>query len=291
MITNKIIKGSQTLTCFLIFALIISSCSKEKIEEYAPTVALSAKTIEYHKSLEDYPTEITIDNWEDFVYAPQLVIDHFTQKEIAEQAPKEYNKLAKPSLASTRSSFVIGGVSGFNAFNQSWEAIGGVNISLGGNSLASYSYYWWFLNNYFVLDDGSGILCMDYPTSITNGVNTLDLVKIERQILGLECFTHAYQFLAADINRDGDLNNADILELRMIVLGILNNFTNSDNVLFIPEQDYNDMQNLIPECPLNNNGLLANYIGLLGTAGPCLSSTFKNRRVIKTGDVNGTFSF
>ncbi len=55
---------------------------------------------------------------------------------------------------------------------------------------------------------------------VRNGVNTLDLVKIQRHILDLEPFTSPYQFIAADINNSESVKPSDLLALRKVILGI-----------------------------------------------------------------------
>ncbi len=54
-----------------------------------------------------------------------------------------------------------------------------------------------------------------------NGVNTLDLVLIQRHILGIEPFTDPYKMIAADANNDGKVTAADLVELRRLILGIV----------------------------------------------------------------------
>lgn len=53
-----------------------------------------------------------------------------------------------------------------------------------------------------------------------NGVSTLDLVLIQRHILGLESLDSAYKMIAADANNDGSVTAIDLIELRKLILGI-----------------------------------------------------------------------
>ncbi|MBK9581520.1 MAG: hypothetical protein IPO48_06340 [Saprospiraceae bacterium] len=57
-----------------------------------------------------------------------------------------------------------------------------------------------------------------------NGVSTLDLVLIQRHILGLQPFLDPYLFYAADINKDGRITASDLVELRKLILGIYSDF-------------------------------------------------------------------
>ncbi len=52
-----------------------------------------------------------------------------------------------------------------------------------------------------------------------NGVSTLDLVLIQKHILGLKLFESPYQVLAGDINNDENVSAIDLVELRNLILG------------------------------------------------------------------------
>lgn len=73
----------------------------------------------------------------------------------------------------------------------------------------------------------NGIPGLNYALSASkngdylNGVNTLDLVLIQRHILGIEPFTDPYKMIAADANNDGKVTAADLVELRRLILGIV----------------------------------------------------------------------
>ena len=67
----------------------------------------------------------------------------------------------------------------------------------------------------------------------TNGVSTLDLVMIQRHILGIETLDSPYKLVAADVNNDEELTAADLLELRKLILGTIGEFTNNGSWRFI----------------------------------------------------------
>lgn len=52
------------------------------------------------------------------------------------------------------------------------------------------------------------------------GVSTLDLLRIQRHLLGLQPFNTVFQIIAADIDRNGRINVIDLLELKKLLLGI-----------------------------------------------------------------------
>ncbi|MBK8627510.1 MAG: hypothetical protein IPN86_18665, partial [Saprospiraceae bacterium] len=52
-----------------------------------------------------------------------------------------------------------------------------------------------------------------------NGVSTLDLVIIQRHILGLQAMNSPYKLIAADANNDGKVTASDLTEIRKLILG------------------------------------------------------------------------
>ena len=62
---------------------------------------------------------------------------------------------------------------------------------------------------------------------------------------------------------------------------------NSDNIVFVTFGDYSDIQNDVNQ----SNNVDPFLLRLVGTSNPCLSKFYKNRRAIKTGDVDDTFIF
>ncbi|MBK6389778.1 MAG: T9SS type A sorting domain-containing protein [Saprospiraceae bacterium] len=66
-----------------------------------------------------------------------------------------------------------------------------------------------------------------------NGVSTVDLIMMQKHILGITPLSTAYKMIAADIDRSGDINGIDLLELRKLILGIDKNFSNNESWRFI----------------------------------------------------------
>lgn len=54
----------------------------------------------------------------------------------------------------------------------------------------------------------------------TNGVSTYDIVRIQRHLLGIQPFSSPYELLAADVDRSGSINLADVIHMRKLVLSI-----------------------------------------------------------------------
>ncbi len=68
---------------------------------------------------------------------------------------------------------------------------------------------------------------------ILNGVTTLDLVMINKHILGTQKFTSPYQHIAADIDKSGKITSSDVVQLRKIILGLIPTFTSNNSWRFI----------------------------------------------------------
>jgi hypothetical protein len=80
-----------------------------------------------------------------------------------------------------------------------------------------------------------------------NGVNTLDLVTIQRHILGIAKLNSAYKYVAADADNNQKINLSDLVELRKLVLGISNEILNNTSWRFVDaKQKFADISNPWP---------------------------------------------
>jgi hypothetical protein len=82
---------------------------------------------------------------------------------------------------------------------------------------------------YVTVQDGKfnfHIVPADYTINVErndafrNGVSTLDLVRIQKHLLGIEPFTSPYDLIAADANNSLSVSAIDLVELRKLILGI-----------------------------------------------------------------------
>jgi len=148
----------------------------------------------------------------------------------------------------------------------------------------------------------------------TEGVTTLDLVLIQRHILGLEEFTSPYKMIAADINSDRKISSADLLELRKTILGIHTSFPSNNSWRFVDAsqtltvenalRDFSEVINIGSlEANMSSEDFIATKIGdVNATAATNARSIATNRslntlslglteRAVKTGErVELTFS-
>ncbi len=66
-----------------------------------------------------------------------------------------------------------------------------------------------------------------------NGVSTYDLIMMSKHILGIQPFNATNQFIAADINANGVISTADVVELRKMILGLQSDFSKNKSWRFI----------------------------------------------------------
>ena len=110
-----------------------------------------------------------------------------------------------------------------------------------------------------------------------NGVSTLDLVMIQRHVLGIAPLNSVYKMIAADINNNEKVSASDLVALRKVILGIDSNFDNNTSWRFIDE-GYEFVNEANPwEAPIDE---VYNIQGL--------SEDMQIDFIaVKTGDVNG----
>ena len=103
----------------------------------------------------------------------------------------------------------------------------------------------------------------------TNGVSTLDIVLIQKHILGLTSFESPYSYLAADINGSGSISASDLVELRELILGKTLELSNNSSWRFVDaSQEFFDATNPFPFnesiaiSNLSNDMMTENFIGI-----------------------------
>jgi hypothetical protein len=68
-----------------------------------------------------------------------------------------------------------------------------------------------------------------------NGVSTLDLVKIQKHLLGIETINNPYDLIAADANNSQNVSAIDLVELRKLILGIYTELPANKSWRFVDE--------------------------------------------------------
>ncbi len=110
------------------------------------------------------------------------------------------------------------------------------------------------------------------------GVTSLDLVLIQRHILGIKTLSSPYQVIAADINRSGNITGKDLLDLRKNILGIMDGFPNNTSWRFA-DSDYSFID---PSNPFNESFPESYMIYDIA------DGVYKNFIGMKIGDVNAS---
>lgn len=116
----------------------------------------------------------------------------------------------------------------------------------------------------------------DHPLE---GISTLDLIYIQKHILGSELLASPYKMIAADVNNDEKISVGDIVQLRKLILGINDKFSNNTSWRLVDKSyKFPDATNpfigLIAEnyhIPYLNADMIIDWVG------------------VKTGDVNGSY--
>jgi subtilisin-like proprotein convertase family protein len=98
-----------------------------------------------------------------------------------------------------------------------------------------------------------------------NGVSTFDLVLMTKHVLATQPITDSYIKVAADVNNNGKITTADIVELRKMILAIQTGFTNNKSWRFL--------DNTMSETPTITNVLKGQVVKMTG---------------VKIGDINGS---
>ncbi|MBK7425884.1 MAG: T9SS type A sorting domain-containing protein [Saprospiraceae bacterium] len=112
-----------------------------------------------------------------------------------------------------------------------------------------------------------------------NGISTIDLMMIQRHILGNTQLGSPYKIIGADVNHDERLSAADLVELRKLILATIPEFSNNTSWRFVDEK-YTFVN---PANPLDENFTekidITNFYGNV----PMLKFI-----AIKVGDMNGS---
>ena len=137
-------------------------------------------------------------------------------------------------------------------FTETLESIEGVEVNLGENINPVITDQ----NGEYVFDamplGGKYEVVPRKDINYLDGVSTLDLILIQRHILGMEQLDSPYKLLAADINDDGELSAADLLDLRKLILGIYEDLPMQDSWRFVDANfsfldQFEPWSNLLPD--------------------------------------------
>lgn len=112
--------------------------------------------------------------------------------------------------------------------------LGGVSVRLEGSQVGDVTTS---PEGYFIFPQmvfgGSYTVRPMHNRDARNGVSTIDLVNIQKHLLGQSAFTTPYQYIAADANNSGSVTAIDILQLRKLILGLADTLPSNTSWRFI----------------------------------------------------------
>lgn len=73
-----------------------------------------------------------------------------------------------------------------------------------------------------------------YDEDHLNGISTLDLVMLQRHILGLNSMDSPYKIIAGDVDNSGNISAVDLIQLRKLILGVYDELPESESWTFVP---------------------------------------------------------
>ncbi len=85
-----------------------------------------------------------------------------------------------------------------------------------------------------------------------NGVTTLDLVLIQKHILGTQLLDSPYKIIAADASNDERVSSIDLIKLRKLILGITQDIEGNESWRLVPSNETMDINNPWPFNELMN---------------------------------------
>jgi hypothetical protein len=153
-------------------------------------------------------------------------------------------------------------VSGMISANHSGEGIDAVSVTIDNESSLEFPKQMnTVMGGYsFGVENGEYSLTPSKRDDYSNGVTTLDLVLIQKHLLGLVALS-GDDLIAADANASSTVSAADLFALRELILGVKDELANNDSWVFVPGTQ---------DVTVNGSNLAVNFGG------------------IKVGDVNGS---
>jgi len=116
-------------------------------------------------------------------------------------------------------------------------------------------------------------------TIINNGISTLDLILIQRQILALQPLASHYKKIAADVNNSQTISTLDIILIRAVILAISPSFPNGRLWAFVPSNHV--FTDSVSPFPFPNHRTYPNLTS---------DQTNQNFIGMKLGDVNNSYN-
>nr|HRD06544.1 dockerin type I domain-containing protein [Saprospiraceae bacterium] len=127
---------------------------------------------------------------------------------------------------------------------------------------------------------GNYMLKPEKNDGLLEGVSTLDVIMIQRHILGASKIQSPYRLVAADVNNDDKVSASDLVELKKAILGTTNSFKNNKSWKMIdsrykfpdPNNPFNNAYPLYHEFIAPEGNMWSDFVG------------------VKIGDVNTSYT-
>lgn len=71
------------------------------------------------------------------------------------------------------------------------------------------------------------LIVKEDPVDHRNGVSTIDLVSVIRHILHIQPYDNMAMTVAADVNGDHKVSAVDVVQMRKLILGVMDSFVNT----------------------------------------------------------------
>ncbi|MBK8501909.1 MAG: hypothetical protein IPL46_06705 [Saprospiraceae bacterium] len=130
-----------------------------------------------------------------------------------------------------------------NIATEQGEMIEQVEVKVSGNEVAASLSTG--IDGAYNFDVPMGTLIIIEPSkdiNDVNGVSTIDLILLQKHITGVEALNSPYRMIAADVNHDGFINALDLLEMRQLIIGNIDQFGNNSSWRFVLK-DYSFLTN------------------------------------------------
>lgn len=242
------------------------------------TAALLTVSCTKEIAQKSYPSEITLDNWEAFVDAPEELLQQLKANQPVEAVKPYAPKSIPPAIKIDEKDKAFCHHGKVTSWNGSyWSGLGFVQIDY----LHITTYSADPSGKYGLVNLGNHPICMTYPgsTGIGGGLNIFDVVMTQRHILGIQTFEQLdidqapRRYVAADVVDDGVINSLDIDKMVAIILG-----TNTAPTLDIAYVSTSQLKLSVVTDPAQLSG---------GIKDNCNTPPNLTIRAIKMGDVTG----
>ena len=87
-----------------------------------------------------------------------------------------------------------------------------------------------------VLSEDNYMLQAENDINYLNGVSTLDILLIQKHILGISQLDSPYKLIAADVNNSQTISAVDLIQLRKLILGITTELPENDSWRFVDSE-------------------------------------------------------